>query len=182
MKVIPTGIDGLVVIEPKVFGDERGFFLETYNEKPFRDVGLPTHFVQDNWSRSQKGVLRGIHFQNPNPQGKLVRVVTGAVWDVAVDLRRSSPTFGKWYGLELSFDNKRAFYVPPGFGHGFVTLSDTADFQYKCTGLYAPQDEVGLMWNDPDLGIRWPIDQPQLSAKDLKLPSLRDVIQNGKTY
>lgn len=168
MNVTPVDIPGALVIEPKVFGDERGFFLESWNAGRFADAGLDWTFVQDNHSRSAKGVLRGIHFQNPNPQGKLVRVVSGAVWDVAVDLRQSSPHYGKWFGLELSAANKKMFWVPPGFGHGFLTLEDDTDFLYKCTSLYDPSAEQSLQWDDPAVGIEWPLDgiEPQLSAKD----------------
>lgn len=168
MNIIETPIPDLLVIEPKVFGDDRGFFLESWNEGAFRAAGLDLRFVQDNHSRSARGVLRGIHFQNPDPQGKLVRVVSGRVWDVAVDLRKSSPTFGQWYGLELSAANKKLFWVPPGFGHGFVSLEDGTDFLYKCTAPYVPANEHSLLWNDPTVGIEWPLEglEPQLSAKD----------------
>lgn len=175
MNIIKTPLEGAVVIEPKVFGDDRGFFLETFNAQRFADHGLPTTFLQDNLSFSRRGVLRGLHFQNPEPQGKLVWVLQGAVFDVAVDLRRSSPTFGQWYGLELSSENKRQFYVPEGFGHGFVVTSDTALFTYKCTRIYAPSHEKSLLWNDPDLAITWPSGvEPQLSPKDLAGKRLRD--------
>ena len=168
MKLIPTGIADLFIVEPKVFGDDRGFFLESWNRRSFAELGLDLDFVQDNHSRSAKGVLRGLHFQNPNPQGKLVRVVAGRVWDVAVDLRRSSPTFGQWFGLELSARNRLMFWVPPGFAHGFVSLEDDTDFLYKCVGAYDPANEHSLMWNDPAIGITWPLEgiEPQLSAKD----------------
>lgn len=168
MTIVETPIPGLLIIEPKVFGDDRGFFLESWNAAAFREAGLDLTFVQDNHSRSARGVLRGIHFQNPDPQGKLVRVVAGRVWDVAVDLRTSSPTFGKWFGLELSATNKRLFWMPPGFGHGFVSLEDGTDFLYKCTTLYTPANEQSLLWNDPAIGIEWPLEgiEPQLSAKD----------------
>jgi dTDP-4-dehydrorhamnose 3,5-epimerase len=168
MNIIETSIPDLLIIEPKVFGDERGFFMESWSAARFRDAGLDLEFTQDNHSRSAKGVLRGLHFQNPNPQGKLVRVTAGRVWDVAVDIRRSSAHFGKWVGVELSAENKRQFWVPPGFAHGFLTLEDNTDFQYKCTGLYDPSSEHSLLWNDPAIGIDWPIEgfEPQLSAKD----------------
>ncbi len=168
MIISPVDIPGPLVIEPKVFGDERGFFMESWNLALFKDAGLDLTFVQDNHSRSAKGVLRGVHFQNPNPQGKLVRVVAGAVWDVAVDLRQSSPYFGKWFGIELSVDNKRLYWVPPGFGHGFLTLEDNTDFLYKCTSTYEPAAEQSLLWNDPTVGIDWPVGAivPQLSQKD----------------
>ncbi|MBX7515090.1 dTDP-4-dehydrorhamnose 3,5-epimerase [Qipengyuania sp. GH38] len=168
MKIIETSIEGLLILEPRVFGDERGFFLESWNRKVFADLGLDLDFVQDNHSRSARGVLRGLHFQNPNPQGKLVRVINGRAWDVAVDLRSGSPTFGKWEGLELSAENKRMFWVPPGFAHGFVALEDGTDFVYKCTGYYDPAHEHSLLWNDLAVGIEWPLEgiEPQLSAKD----------------
>ena len=168
MDVLTCAIQGPLVIEPKVFGDDRGFVLESWNRAAFAEAGLEMKFVQDNHSRSSKGVLRGMHFQQPRPQGKLVRVVSGAVYDVAVDLRRSSPDFGKWVGVELSAANKRMFWVPEGFAHGFLTLEDGTDFLYKCTAPYAPQHEHSLAWDDPDVGIEWPLDglEPQLSAKD----------------
>lgn len=168
MNIIECNIPGPLIIEPKVFGDERGFFLETWNNAAFAQAGLNLQFVQDNHSRSKRGVLRGMHFQNPEPQGKLVRVVRGAVYDVAVDLRRSSPTFGKWTGVTLSAENKRLFWVPEGFAHGFLTLEDDTDFLYKCTAPYAPQNEASLAWDDPAVGIEWPLGdiQPQISAKD----------------
>jgi dTDP-4-dehydrorhamnose 3,5-epimerase len=174
MKIIETEIEGVVIIEPKVFGDERGFFLETFNTANFQNAGLPTEWAQDNWSRSKKGVLRGLHFQEPNAQGKLVRVMSGGVFDVAVDIRKGSKTFGKHVALELSADNKRAFYVPPGLAHGFLVLSDVCDFTYKCTTLYAPQHEKGILWNDPDLAIKWPMSDVALSEKDKKLVRLKD--------
>ncbi|WP_197051978.1 dTDP-4-dehydrorhamnose 3,5-epimerase [Sphingomonas sp. 35-24ZXX] len=177
MIVSPVDIPGPLVIEPKVFGDERGFFMESWNAAQFKDAGLDLTFVQDNHSRSAEGVLRGVHFQNPNPQGKLVRVVSGAVWDVAVDLRKSSPYFGKWFGIELSAANKRMFWVPPGFGHGFLTLEDGTDFLYKCTSPYDPSAEQSLMWNDPTVGIEWPVGdvEPQLSQKDRDGTSLDQI-------
>lgn len=168
MKVLPTELPGVLVMEPKVFGDARGFFLESFNRRVFREAtGLDPDFVQDNHSRSARGVLRGLHYQLRQPQGKLVRVVRGSVFDVAVDLRRSSPTFGRWVGETLSEDNHRQLWIPPGFGHGFVVLSDVADFLYKATDYYAPEDERCIAWNDPAIGIRWPVaGKPQLSAKD----------------
>jgi dTDP-4-dehydrorhamnose 3,5-epimerase len=168
VNILECAIPGPLVIEPKLFGDDRGFFLESWNARAFLAAGLDVTFVQDNHSRSARGVLRGLHFQNPDPQGKLVRVVSGAVWDVAVDLRRSSPNYGKWVGLELSAANKRMFWVPPGFAHGFVSLEDGTDFLYKCTAFYDPEAEHSLLWDDPDLGIAWPIEglEVQLSAKD----------------
>jgi len=168
VKLVKTSIPGPVIIEPAVFGDDRGFFLESWNARTFAALGLDLNFVQDNHSRSGRGVLRGLHFQNPDPQGKLVRVVAGRVWDVVVDIRRSSPYFGRWVGVELSAANKRMFWVPPGFAHGFVSLEDGTDFLYKCTALYECAHEHSLLWNDPAIGIEWPLDgiEPQLSAKD----------------
>lgn len=169
MNVIQGELPGLLILEPKVWGDARGFFMESYNERSFREAsGLKTEFVQDNHSRSTRGVLRGLHYQLQQPQGKLVRVVSGRVWDVAVDMRRSSPTFGRWQGVELSAENNRQFWVPAGFAHGFVVLSDSADFLYKTTDYYAPEHERCLAWNDPTVGVVWPLEgiEPQLSAKD----------------
>jgi dTDP-4-dehydrorhamnose 3,5-epimerase len=169
MKVTPAAIPDLLVIEPKVFGDSRGFFYESFNQKAFNDAtGLNETFVQDNHSRSAKGVLRGLHYQLQQPQGKLVRVVRGAVFDVAVDIRKSSATFGKWVGIELSEENQKQFWVPAGFAHGFLVLSESADFLYKTTQYYAPAQERCIAWNDPNIGIQWPsIGQaPSLSAKD----------------
>jgi dTDP-4-dehydrorhamnose 3,5-epimerase len=170
MNIITTPIDGLLVIEPTVFGDERGFFYESFNAQRFAELtGVQLPFVQDNHSRSARGVLRGLHYQIRQAQGKLVRVTAGSVFDVAVDLRRSSPTFGKWHGLELSAENKRQFWIPPGFAHGFVVTSEHAEFLYKTTDYYAPAHERSLLWNDPALGIGWPVDgAPLLSAKDRK--------------
>jgi len=168
MKVIPTNIPDVLIIEPKVFGDSRGFFFESFNQQAFnKATGQNLQFVQDNHSRSAKGVLRGLHYQIQQPQGKLVRVTSGAVFDVAVDIRKSSPTFGQWAGVELNAENHRQLWVPAGFAHGFVVLSDTADFLYKTTDYYAPEFERCVAWNDPAVGIVWPIDQePQLSGKD----------------
>lgn len=168
MQVVHTDISAVLVVEPKVFGDSRGFFFESFNRKAFKDAtGIADEFVQDNHSRSSKGVLRGLHYQIRQPQGKLVRVVSGCVFDVAVDLRRTSPSFGQWVGVELSEENKRMLWVPPGFAHGFVVLSESADFLYKTTDYYAPSDERCVKWNDPTIGIRWPISGlPQLSGKD----------------
>lgn len=168
MNVIETTLPEVKILEPRVFGDERGFFLESWNAQTFAGLGLDLDFVQDNHSRSAKGVLRGIHYQVEKPQGKLVRVTAGAVFDVAVDLRRSSPNFGKWVGVELSAKNHRMLWVPAGFGHGFLTLEDGTDFMYKCTDLYAPALERCVAWNDPEVGIDWPLGDitPALSAKD----------------
>lgn len=167
MNVIETNIPGLLIFEPKVFGDSRGFFMETFRESALKERGIEESFVQDNHSSSSRGVLRGLHYQIKNPQGKLVRVIAGEVYDVAVDLRRSSPTFGQHYGVILSAENKRIFWVPPGFAHGFVVLSEQAEFTYKCTEYYAPEHEKSLLWNDPELGIDWPVTEvPELSEKD----------------
>lgn len=174
---IKTEIEGLYIIEPTVFGDNRGYFMETYHAKEFHDAGLKMIFVQDNQSRSKKGVLRGLHFQYKFPQGKLVRVTKGEVFDVAVDLRKSSKTYGKWYGIILSEDNKRQFYIPEGFAHGFLVLSDEAEFVYKCTDYYHPEDEGGIIWNDPEIGILWPLDKVGnvlLSEKDKNWKTLKE--------
>jgi dTDP-4-dehydrorhamnose 3,5-epimerase len=175
MNVIHCELAGLQIIEPKVFGDARGFFLETWNLRRYRECGLDMNFVQDNLSFSRRGTLRGLHFQNPAPQGKLVSVLQGEVFDVAVDIRRSSPTFGRWHGVNLSGENKRQFYVPPGFAHGFLVLSETAMFHYKCTEFYSQKDEFAVRWNDPELAIQWPIKDPVLSEKDAKAPCLRNL-------
>ncbi len=179
MDVIQTPLKDCVVIEPKVFGDHRGFFLETFQAERYRQLaGIDLDFVQDNHSRSGKGVLRGLHFQKTKPQGKLVRVVRGEVFDVAVDIRKNSPSFGQWYGVLLSEENKRQFWVPPGFAHGFVVTSDVADFEYKCTDYYDPSDEGSLAWNDPGLAITWPeIDgvEYKLSEKDSVAPGLQQL-------
>ena len=176
MKVIETCIPDVLIIEPKVFGDERGFFYESFNAAAFEAAtGLKRQFVQDNHSKSQRGVLRGLHCQIQQPQGKLVRVVAGEVFDVAVDLRKSSPSFGRWFGTHLSAQNQRQLWIPEGFAHGFVVLSESAEFLYKTTDYYAPEHERSLLWNDPALGIQWPIDEaPQLSAKDQAGKLLRD--------
>lgn len=177
MKIIACDIPGPLIIEPRVFGDDRGFFFESWNSENFARAGLDLTFVQDNHSRSQKGVLRGMHFQNPGPQGKLVRVTRGAVFDAVVDLRGTSPTFGKWTGVTLSAENKRMLWVPEGFAHGFLTLEDDTDFLYKCTAPYAPQHEASLAWNDPAVGIEWPLEgiALTLSAKDAAGVPLTDV-------
>jgi dTDP-4-dehydrorhamnose 3,5-epimerase len=176
MKVSQTKLKGCVIIEPCVFGDERGFFLETFQAIRYKqEAGIELPFVQDNHSRSAKGVLRGLHFQNKKPQGKLVRVVSGKVYDVALDIRKGSPTFGEWEAVILSEDNKKQFWLPPGFAHGFVVLSDTADFEYKCTDYYDPSDEGSILWSDPDLGINWPKTEVELSEKDSKALRLKDL-------
>jgi dTDP-4-dehydrorhamnose 3,5-epimerase len=175
MKALTCDIPGLLVFEPTVFGDARGFFLETWNRQRYGEAGLDEDFVQDNVSFSRRGILRGLHFQNPNPQGKLLQVLQGEVFDVAVDVRRSSPTFGKWHGVTLSSENKRQFYIPGGFAHGFLVLSETALFHYKCTEFYSPKDEMAVRWDDPDIGIVWPLKDPLLSERDAKGLRLRDV-------
>lgn len=175
---IETKIKDLYIIEPKVFGDDRGYFMESYNRNDFVEAGLDMMFVQDNESKSRKGVLRGMHFQTKNTQGKLVRVTQGAVYDVAVDLRKESPTYGQWEGILLTGENKKQFYVPEGFAHGFLVVSDEAVFNYKCTDFYAPEYDSGLLWNDPDVGIEWPlegIDEILLSDKDKKQKRLKDL-------
>lgn len=180
IKVTRCEIEGLCVIEPTVFEDARGYFMETYNYNDFKAEGLDMVFVQDNQSKSSKGVLRGLHFQKQFPQGKLVRVVKGAVFDVAVDLRAGSKTYGKWYGVELTEDNKKQFYIPEGFAHGFLVLSDIAEFCYKCTDFYHPGDEGGMLWCDPEIGITWPLEEgqePLLSEKDKKWLGLKDTFK-----
>ena len=174
MKVIETPLAGVVVLEPKVHGDSRGFFLETFHEDTLQEAGIVERFVQDNHSRSSRGVLRGLHYQLTQPQGKLVRVVSGAVFDVVVVVRNGSPTFGQWYGETLSDENMRMMYAPVGFAHGYVVLSETADFVYKCTDYYHPESEQGILWNDPAIGIDWPISDVQLSEKDQNSPLLQD--------
>ena len=176
MKVIRTEIPDVLMIEPKVFGDERGFFFESYNERQWKEAtGLEVKFIQDNHSRSLGGVLRGLHYQISQPQGKLVRVISGEVFDVAVDLRKSSPSFGRWVGMHLSADNKRQLWIPGGFAHGFLVVSEAAEFLYKTTEYYAPEHERCIIWNDPDLGIRWPVrGEPVLSVKDAKGLSFKD--------
>ena len=176
MKISHSKLKGCVIIEPQVFGDERGFFLETFQGVRYeQEAGIDLPFVQDNHSRSARGVLRGLHFQKTKPQGKLVRVVRGEVYDVAVDIREGSATFGEWEGVTLSEDNKKQLWVPPGFAHGFVVLSDTADFEYKCTDYYDPSDEGCILWSDPDLDISWPITNPVLSTKDKSAKRLVDL-------
>jgi dTDP-4-dehydrorhamnose 3,5-epimerase len=176
MQLVPTSVPDVIVVEPRVFGDARGFFMESWNRQAFARAGLDVDFVQDNHSRSRRGVLRGLHYQIVAPQGKLVRVAAGAVYDVAVDLRRSSPTFGRAVGLELSEANRRMLWIPPGFAHGFLVLSESADFLYKTTDYYRPEHERALKWNDPALGIDWPLEgiEPVVSAKDAAGIPLRD--------
>ena len=178
--VTPCDIEGLYVIEPTVFKDERGYFVETYNQNDMKEAGLDMVFVQDNQSMSTRGVLRGLHFQKQFPQGKLVRVVRGKVFDVAVDLRSDSKTYGKWFGVELSAENMKQFYIPEGFAHGFLVLSDEAEFCYKCTDFYHPGDEGGLSWNDPEIGVEWPLEEGVdliISEKDQKWKGLKDTFK-----
>lgn len=172
----PTALDGVLLIEPVVFRDTRGFFLETWHAGKYAAAGLDVRFVQDNHSKSQRGTLRGLHAQRRNPQGKLVRAVEGEIFDVAVDVRRGSPTFGKWVGEVLTAENFRQLYVPPGFVHGFCVLSETAQVEYKCTALYDPADELAVVWDDPEIAIVWPIAEPLLSAKDRTAPRLREIL------
>lgn len=179
IKVIQTNIEDCFIIEPRIFGDDRGFFLETYHEDRYSSLlGIKEKFVQDNRSRSIKNVLRGLHFQKTKPQGKLVSVTRGIVFDVAVDLRANSRTFGQYASVILSEENKKQFYIPPGFAHGFAVLSDIVDFQYKCTDYYDPNDEAGILWNDKDINIDWPIKNPILSKKDLSQPSFETIRKN----
>ena len=186
IKVTKCPIEGLYIIEPTVHGDHRGYFMETYSQRDMLEAGLDIPFVQDNQSMSVKGVLRGLHFQKQFPQGKLVRVIRGAVFDVALDLRKDSPTFGKWHGVELSAENKKQFYLPPGFAHGFLVLSDEAEFCYKVTDFWHPNDEGGLLWNDPEIGIEWPLDRiegsPRLSDKDIANPTFAELEKQGFSF
>ena len=175
MNVKETKLPGVLVLEPDVFGDDRGFFLETWSASRYEDAGIPGPFVQDNVSFSRKGILRGLHFQHPQSQGKLVQILSGEVVDVAVDIRAGSPTFGQWISEVLSETNHRQMYVPPGFAHGYCVTSETALFSYKCTDFYNPATEGGIIWNDPDLGIDWPTEQPALSGKDMDYPRLKDI-------
>lgn len=178
MKVNRFAIEGPLEIEPRVFGDERGFFMESWSRKVFAELGIDVDFVQDNHSRSAKGVLRGLHYQDPMGQGKLVRVASGRAWDVAVDIRQGSPTYGQWAAVELSSERKNLFWVPPGFAHGFLSLEDGTDFLYKCTDYYAPEHEHAIRWDDPDLAIDWPLHgmTPQVSAKDAAAAAFRDIV------
>lgn len=176
MRVIETDLPGVLIIEPKVFPDARGFFVETYQKERYQAMGIAPEFVQDNVSFSAKNVLRGVHSQSPHPQGKLVQVLQGIVWDVAVDIRRNSPHFGRWTAVTLTSETKNQFYIPAGFAHGFCVLSETALFAYKCTDIYFPGNEVGFRWDDPEVGIQWPVEKPLLSPKDIALPLLRDVV------
>lgn len=184
-KFIKTKIQGVIVVEPTVFGDHRGYFMETYREEEFRKNGINVSFVQDNESKSKKGVLRGLHFQTKCSQGKLVRVLEGEVYDVAVDLRKDSPTFGQYEGVVLSGENKKQFFVPEGFAHGFLVLSETATFVYKCTNYYVPEYDAGIMYNDEDIAIEWPTDGIEkilLSEKDTKHPTLKEFVEKGNPF
>lgn len=174
MHVIQTSLSGVLLLEPKIWSDDRGFFLETYHIERFREAGIGAEFVQDNQSRSQRGVLRGLHYQEPNAQGKLIRCSRGAMFDVAVDIRVGSPQFGKWFGVELNDENQQILWVPAGFAHGFCALTDDCDVTYKCTAFYDPGTERTIVWNDPDIGIEWPISEPRLSTKDAMAPRLKD--------
>lgn len=183
MKISETEIPGVLIFEPKVFEDDRGFFLETWRKDKYAEAGVKEDFVQDNVSFSMRGTLRGLHFQNPHGQGKLVQVLTGQVFDVAVDIRVGSPSFGKWVGIELSGEDRRQIYIPPGFAHGFCVMSEKALFSYKCTDYYAAECDSGIAWNDPDIGIEWPIADPVLSQKDAKNPRLSQITEkNLPTY
>ncbi|MBF0634101.1 MAG: dTDP-4-dehydrorhamnose 3,5-epimerase [Nitrospinae bacterium] len=175
MKVTKTALDGVVIIEPDVFGDSRGFFMETWNKRRYEEAGIRETFVQDNISYSGRGVVRALHFQNPGAQGKLVFTLKGEVWDVAVDVRAGSPTFLKWVGVALSADNKRQLYIPPGFAHGFAVTGDDALFVYKCTEFYDPKAERSIIWNDPQIGVEWPVKEPILSGRDGQAPMLKDL-------
>lgn len=174
MKVEKTKLPGVVILHPRVFEDDRGFFMETYNQSSFAESGLPDEFKQDNHSRSSKGVLRGLHYQHPQWQGKLVRAINGEIFDVAVDIRKDSPHYGEWIGVSLSSANFQQLYIPPGYAHGFCVVSDIAEVIYKCTTVYKPQDDAGIRWNDPDIGIQWPIDNPLVSEKDQTAPLLSE--------
>jgi dTDP-4-dehydrorhamnose 3,5-epimerase len=175
INVSQTSLSGVLIIEPEVISDERGFFMETFNARDFSDAGLPTSFVQDNHSRSVRGVLRGLHYQYPHWQGKIARVLAGEVFDIAVDIRRTSSDFGQWVGVNLTSENHKQLYIPPGFAHGFCVLSAVAEMAYKCTGLYKLSEEAGVLWNDPEIGIKWPIDDPLLSPKDARAPLLLEL-------
>jgi dTDP-4-dehydrorhamnose 3,5-epimerase len=175
MNVKETKLEGVIILKPRVFGDDRGYFLETWNAERYQSAGIPGPFVQDNVSFSRKGVLRGLHFQYPRSQGKLVQVLSGRVLDVAVDIRKGSPNFGRWFSEELSEANHRQMYIPPGFAHGYCVTSQTAVFSYKCTDFYNPAAEGGIIWNDPDLNIDWPVTEPVVSPKDAEYPQLKDI-------
>jgi dTDP-4-dehydrorhamnose 3,5-epimerase len=175
LKVLPTKLPGVYIIEPRVFSDPRGFFMETYHQRRYTEAGIQDSFVQDNLSRSIQGTIRGLHYQMSHAQAKLIQVTRGSVFDVAVDIRRGSPYFGRWTGVQLTCDNQRQVFIPEGFAHGFCVLSEVADVVYKCSDFYAPQDETGIIWSDPDLAIDWPVANPLLSDKDSHLPCLADV-------
>jgi dTDP-4-dehydrorhamnose 3,5-epimerase len=181
MRFTPTELPEVLLIEPDVYRDARGFFLETFHERKYRDGGIEARFVQDNHSRSMRGTLRGLHAQRTRPQGKLIRVIEGEIFDVAVDIRRGSPDFKRWVGVSLSADSFRQCWVPPGFAHGFCVTSEIAEVEYKCTDLYDPADEIGFLWNDPDVGVRWPVADPILSEKDARAPRLRDLLDRLPT-
>jgi len=176
MNFLPTELPGLLIIEPDVYRDARGFFLETFHEKKYHEGGIDAVFVQDNHSRSLRGTLRGLHAQRTHPQGKLIRVIEGEIYDVAVDIRKNSPTFKRWVGVTLSAENFRQMYIPPGFAHGFCVTSDFAEIEYKCTDFYDPKDEIGIHWSDPDIGVKWPLTDPILSKRDKEAPRLRDLL------
>jgi dTDP-4-dehydrorhamnose 3,5-epimerase len=182
MKFTHLELPGVVLVEPTLFPDERGFFLETFHERKYREGGIAASFVQDNQSSSVKGTLRGLHSQRQHPQGKLVRAIEGEIFDVAVDVRRGSPSFAKWVGVVLSAGNFHQLYIPPGFVHGFCVLSETAQVEYKCTDFYAPNDEQSVIWNDPDIGIEWPVAEPVISPKDRVAPRLAEILQHLPTY
>jgi dTDP-4-dehydrorhamnose 3,5-epimerase len=182
MRFVPTELSGVLVIEPDVYRDERGFFLETYHAQKYAAAGIPATFVQDNHSGSARNTVRGLHAQRRRPQGKLIRVLQGEIFDVTVDIRRGSPTFGRWLGVELSAQNFRQCYIPPGFAHAFCVLSDWAEFEYKCTDFYDPSDEIQLLWNDPDIGIRWPVRDPLLSDKDRTARPLAEIMDELPVY
>jgi len=182
MKFLPTTLEGIILIEPDIYRDARGFFLETFHAQKYRDGGVGASFVQDNRSRSQRGTIRGMHAQRQHPQGKLVQVIAGEIFDVAVDLRRHSPSFGRWTSVILSSENFRQLYVPPGFAHGFCVTSDSAEIEYKCTDFYNPADELHIRWNDPAIGITWPISTPILSEKDRSAPLLAEVVELLPTF
>lgn len=182
MNFLPTELPGVIVVEPDVHRDSRGFFLETYHERKYREGGIVTTFVQDNHSRSVRGTLRGLHAQRQHPQGKLVRALGGEVFDVVVDIRRGSPTFRRWIGVTLSAENFRQIFVPPGFAHGLCVMSEWAEVEYKCTEFYVPADEYGILWNDPDLAVQWPVREPILSAKDAAQPRLADIFATLPEY
>jgi dTDP-4-dehydrorhamnose 3,5-epimerase len=175
MKILRTDLEGVLIVDPMVFSDDRGFFMETYHKTKYRELGIPVEFVQDNLSFSRNGILRGLHYQYPHGQAKLVQVLEGHAYDVTVDVRRGSKNFGQWVGVHLSDENKRQVYIPEGFAHGFCVLSETVLFSYKCSDLYTPECERGVLWSDPDLGIEWPVKEPILSQKDSKYPRLRDI-------